>query len=175
MGDSGNAADHCPELHVNKIFKVHKFSIHLYITLGITWVRSLCLWLDFHTYDLWPCLWSSHIHVSTAISYKPVMLRGLSSPYSVIDLYSGDIQFESWLGHWAIWRVFMAFLKFSKQTPGQYLGWAAASFHIFSNSSLTNNPNISTVPSQHSVTFLPNLFQFIISTLYSPNTVPQKT
>jgi hypothetical protein len=36
MGDSGNAADHCPELHVNKIFKVHKFSIHLYITLGIT-------------------------------------------------------------------------------------------------------------------------------------------
>jgi Ca2+-binding EF-hand superfamily protein len=41
MGDSDNVADRCPELHVNKIFKVHKLPIHklpihLYITLGMT-------------------------------------------------------------------------------------------------------------------------------------------
>jgi hypothetical protein len=36
MGDSGNVADHCPELHVNKIFKVQKLPIHLYISLGMT-------------------------------------------------------------------------------------------------------------------------------------------
>jgi hypothetical protein len=36
MGDGGNVADQCPELHVNKIFKVHKLPIHLYINLGMT-------------------------------------------------------------------------------------------------------------------------------------------
>jgi len=34
LGDSGNVADHCPELHVNKIFKVHKLPTLLYIMLG---------------------------------------------------------------------------------------------------------------------------------------------
>jgi hypothetical protein len=45
MGNSGHVADHdhCPELHVNKIFKVHKLPIHLYITLGMTRVRTLGL------------------------------------------------------------------------------------------------------------------------------------
>jgi hypothetical protein len=41
MGDSGKVADHCPEMHVNKIFKVHKLRLHLYITLGMTKVRIL--------------------------------------------------------------------------------------------------------------------------------------
>jgi hypothetical protein len=29
MGDSGKVADHCPEMHVNKIFKVHNLPLHL--------------------------------------------------------------------------------------------------------------------------------------------------
>jgi hypothetical protein len=27
LGDSGNATDHCPQSHVNMIFKVHRLSI----------------------------------------------------------------------------------------------------------------------------------------------------
>ena len=58
LGDSRNVADHCPELHVNKIFKVHKLPDQLYITLGMTRIRTLCLWLGFHVYiyDLWTSL-----------------------------------------------------------------------------------------------------------------------
>jgi hypothetical protein len=47
MGDSDNVAARCPELHVNKIFKVHKLPIHLYITLGMTWSQDSLFMIRF--------------------------------------------------------------------------------------------------------------------------------